>query len=162
MKAKALALSVGAVVAGAGSTVAYFEGMIPGTYADPVGIPTICYGHTGPDVRMGMRATEEECKRLLNGDLTSHWVGVRKCIKVPLHVHEAAAITSFAFNVGVAATCQSTMLRLLNAGEPPAVWCAQMHRWVYATKLGMKFLLNGLVNRRKEEYALCMSQLTIG
>jgi lysozyme len=49
---KAGARAVGFGVTGAGlaalaAFVGYHEGYIPHTYADPVGIPTICYGHTG-------------------------------------------------------------------------------------------------------------------
>jgi len=49
----------------AAGLVVHFEGYVPHTYADPVGIPTICYGHTGSDVKPGTVATQEECQKLL-------------------------------------------------------------------------------------------------
>jgi lysozyme len=32
-------------------------------------VPTICYGHTGPDVKFGDRKTPDECMALLEGDV---------------------------------------------------------------------------------------------
>lgn len=159
VKAKAITLSIGAVVASSCSTVAYFEGLVPYTYKDPANILTICYGHTGKDVVAGRVASFGECKELLNSDLWRTWVGVRTCIRQEVYIHEAAAITSFAFNVGVHAACSSTMMRLLNDGKPAAVWCNQLHRWTYTTILGVKVQLNGLVKRRIAENKLCLGEL---
>ncbi|EEW2664443.1 lysozyme, partial [Escherichia coli] len=63
------------VLAGAGTfTIAthytgYWEGKENTTYIDPTGTPTICYGHTGPDVKPGMTKTDEECLELLEKDM---------------------------------------------------------------------------------------------
>lgn len=140
--------------------VMYSEGLIPHTYADPVGVPTICYGHTGADVTPGRVATADECKTLLSTDLRQALDAVTQCVHVDMQPHEAAALTSFAYNVGPRALCTSTLARLANAGAPPAVWCAQLSRWVYATKLGVRIELPGLVKRRASERALCMGDAT--
>lgn len=66
---KAGAGAAGLVLSLAAGLVVHFEGYIPHTYADPVGIPTICYGHTGPDVTTGKKVDRSECDRLLRGDL---------------------------------------------------------------------------------------------
>jgi hypothetical protein len=59
--------SGGALVLAIG-IIAFFEGYQSKPYADPIEIPTVCYGHTGIDVRIGDRArTEEQCRALLNG-----------------------------------------------------------------------------------------------
>jgi lysozyme len=145
--AGALALSAG--------PIAYYEGLVPGTYADPVGILTICYGHTGPDVKPGMVKTVAECKALLTVDQRKHWDGVERCLQRDVTVPQAAALISFSFNAGVSATCSSTMLRQLNAGAPANVWCQQMTRWVYGTVMGVKVRLPGLVKRRAAERAVC-------
>jgi lysozyme len=65
-----------------------------------------------------------------------------------------AAYTSFTYNVGVGAFEKSTLLRKLNGGDRVAA-CNELPRWVYAR--GVK--LPGLVNRRREEQALCLSGL---
>lgn len=130
--------------------VSYHEGYIPNTYADPVGIPTICFGHTGPDVTPGRTATREECHLLLQDDLAAAYAGVLRCIRVPMEPHQAAALTSFTFNVGEGALCRSTLAKLANAGDWPAA-CSQLDRWVYAKSRR----LPGLVKRRADERALC-------
>lgn len=138
------------VLAMAGVMVSYHEGYIPNTYRDPVGIPTICYGHTGPDVTPDRVATREECMALLDGDLLVAWRGVQRCIHDPIEPHQAAALVSFTFNVGVNAMCSSTLARKANAGDWTGA-CAELSRWVYAK--GIR--LPGLVKRRADERAMC-------
>lgn len=130
--------------------VSYHEGYIPHTYADPVGIPTICFGHTGADVTPGRVATRAECEGLLREDLGQAWDAVHRCITSPMRPHQAAALTSFAYNVGGAALCKSTLARKANAGDWPGA-CAELDRWVYARARK----LPGLVKRRAAERALC-------
>ena len=141
----------GLVLALASTVAIYYEGMVPQTYADPIGIPTICYGHTGPDVVPGRVATEEECKELLREDLAEAYASVKRCITSPMTPHQAAALTSATFNAGPKLVCGSTLQRLANQGRWPEA-CEQLHRWVWAG--GRK--LRGLVRRRESEYQLCM------
>lgn len=148
-------VGIAAAVAMAAPMVAQYEGMIPHSYADPVGIPTICIGHSGPDVMPGRIAQPGECEDLLRRDLDHAYSHVVRCIGVPLKDHEAAALTSFTFNVGGAALCNSTLARLANEGAPASQWCAQLDRWVYARKFGIPVQLPGLVKRRAAERALC-------
>lgn len=149
--AKVKALAATAVIALATPVVAYYEGLVPSTYADPVGIPTVCFGHTGAAASPGASYSEAECTALLQGDLLAAYGHVLRCIGVELEPHEAAALTSFAFNVGGAQFCSSTLVRLANGGAPASTWCAQLDRWVYARGI----LLRGLVRRRAAERALC-------
>lgn len=144
-----------AVLSMACGVIAHYEGFIPQTYADPVGIPTICYGHTGADVVMGGTATVAECQQMLQADVQTAYAGVMRCIGVQLQPHEAAALTSFAFNVGAPALCGSTLARLANSGAPAWQWCPELSKWTYATKAGVKIQLPGLVKRRAAERALC-------
>lgn len=51
----------GSAIALAAVVVMFWEGYVPRTYIDPVGIPTACYGHTGEDVRAGATYTRKEC-----------------------------------------------------------------------------------------------------
>jgi len=134
----------------AAGVVVHFEAYIPETYADPVGIPTICYGHTGADVRPGEKLDRLQCEQLLRGDLAIAYGAVQRCIRVPLKPYEAAAFTSFTYNVGATAFCQSTLARKANSGDMPGA-CAEMSRWVYSD--GEK--LPGLVRRRASERLLC-------
>lgn len=132
--------------------VAPWEGLRRTVYRDIVGIPTVCYGHTGSSVVMGQPVrTPEECKALLTGDLQTAYAAVQRCITHPLYPEQAAAFTSLVFNAGPRAVCGSTLQREANAGRVVQA-CGQILRWVYAG--GQK--VQGLVNRRQAEYRLCM------
>lgn len=128
-----------------------YEGFIDHTYKDVVGVNTIGYGHTGPDVKAGMRISVNEAKSLALIDYQKHWNGIAKYIKVNISQYEAEAYTSFAYNVGVNNFKNSTLLKKLNKGKYVEA-CGELKKWVYAG--GKK--LNGLVKRREEEYKLCM------
>lgn len=132
--------------------VAGFEGLRQKVYIDPVGIPTACYGHTGPEVKVGQTYTMTQCEGLLMEDLLKAKAAVDRCVKVPLTEGQRVAFTSFTYNVGEMAFCTSTMVRKVNAGQLPAA-CSELDRWVYAK--GMK--LPGLVKRRAAERASCES-----
>jgi len=148
-RSRKVGLSIGgAVLALAAGLVAHWEGKREIGYADIIGIPTICYGHTGPDVQIGQRKTPAECEILLREDLAEANAAVRRCVHASLQPHEEAALTSFTFNVGTRAFCQSTLVRRANSGLP---FCDELDRWVYA---GGK-LRNGLVNRRRQERRMC-------
>ena len=131
--------------------VATWEGLRLIDYRDPIGIPTACYGHTGPDVELGKQRTAKECRALLSKDLQEAWDGVDRCITVLLEPQQHAAFASFAFNVGVSAFCRSTLVRLANAGNIPAA-CDQLLRWKFA---GGK-ALPGLIRRREAERRVCL------
>lgn len=153
-KGKIVAAAAAAAIAIAAPVVAYFEGYIPTTYADPVGIPTICFGHTGKDVTPGRKASRAECEEILRHDLNSAVASVYRCIGVPMEPHQLAAMTSFVFNVGEGALCRSTLARKANYGD----WigaCAELSKWTKATKLGVKVELPGLVKRRALERKMC-------
>jgi len=143
-KRKAAGWAVIAVVCVGG-----FEGLRTVAYRDPVGIPTICFGST-TGVKMGDRKTVDECKALLAEELEAFARGVDACLKVPVSDTRKAALVSFAYNVGTGAFCKSTLVRKLNAGDPNA--CDELLRWTSAKGI----TLPGLVNRRKEERALCL------
>lgn len=132
----------------------YFEGYFSRTYRDPVGIPTACWGETGPHIQYGMEFTLEQCLAMHDASLLATWRGLA-CIKAEILPNEAAALLSFAHNTGTRATCNSTMAAMIRAGAKAAQWCAQMPRWVYGTVLGVKVKLPGLITRRNAERSMC-------
>jgi lysozyme len=149
---KAIAAGAAAVIAAAAAIVKPWEGLEPQVYADIVGVPTVCYGHTGRDVLLGQpRRTVAECNRLLDGDLSAAYATVKRCIPEPLPAPTEAALVSFVFNVGPSGVCGSTLQKHMRAGDI-ARGCGQLMRWVYAG--GRR--VQGLVNRRQAEYRVCM------
>lgn len=138
------ALTIAVVVTG------HFEGLRTAAYLDPVGIPTICYGSTS-GVRLGQRKTVAECDALLKGELRQYQAAVDRAIRQPMPATRRAALTSFAYNVGVGAFQRSSVARRLNAGDVQG-GCDALRRWVYAG--GRE--LPGLVKRREAERELCL------
>lgn len=143
----------GAIVAVLVALVGGFEGLRRNAYLDPVGIPTVCYGHT-EGVKLGDRYTTEECKALLVKDLEIYAKGIEACVKVTLPDRRYVALVSFAYNVGVKRACTSSVVRLINAGQTRAGCDALLQ---YTRAMGIR--LPGLVKRREKERALCMADL---
>ena len=138
------------------------EGEVLGSYADPVHgwrVPTACYGQTGPQIRMGQVFTRAECRAMLDAELVTKAQQLDRCITRPLPDHSAAAVLSLAYNAGTSAVCGSTLVRQINAGQPPSVYCAQFDRWTFAGGKDCRNPANtcrGIVKRRAEERALCL------
>jgi lysozyme len=113
------------------------------------GTLTAGVGHTGPDVKPGMKITVAQSRAWLRQDIQKFEDVVSSLVKVPLTDNQFAALVSFAFNVGSANFSKSTLLKKLNAGHYDAV-PVELMRWVHSKGNRM----DGLVNRRAQEAAL--------
>ncbi|UGA37973.1 lysozyme [Chromobacterium haemolyticum] len=130
------------------------EGLRLKAYQDSVGVWTIGYGHTGPDVKPGMVITQAQADALLARDLERFEAGVARLVKVPLNQNQFDALVCFSFNLGLGALQGSTLLlRLLNAGDYAGA-AAQFPRW---NKAGGKEL-PGLTRRRAAEQAMFLGK----
>ena len=127
------------------------EGTVPEVYLDPVGIPTVCSGHTSTVSHkdVGKPFSAEVCAELLRQDLQDSEEAVKRHVTQPITQEQYDALVSFTFNVGEKNLAQSTLLRRLNAGKCMEA-AQEFNRWVYAK--GRK--LAGLVRRRHEESTL--------
>lgn len=130
--------------------VGHHEGLRKQAYRDPVGIVTVCYGHTST-ARMGQSYSKEACEALLQSDLRAAEAAVRRLVKVPLSQETFDSLVSFTFNVGEGNLARSTLLRRLNAGDYIGA-CNEMLRWTQARGQ----TLPGLVTRRQDERAMCL------
>lgn len=151
------AIGLTGALAATGVMIADSEGYVPGTYVDPVGIVTACFGHTSKELKLGTAMSEQQCLELLAKDLVSHNQQLLSAINVSLSDQEQAAYLSFHYNVGASNFRSSTLLKYLNAGNRVEA-CNQLTRWVYAR--GVK--LNGLIKRRSHERDLCLSGVMNG
>lgn len=129
-----------------------FEGLRLATYKDAVGIPTVGWGHTGPDVKMGVTITRAEAERLLREDLHDFERAVSRVVRVGLNQNQFDALVCFSFNVGAKALENSTLLKKLNAGDYAGA-AEQFLRWNKASGQ----VLPGLTRRRAAERALFLS-----
>jgi lysozyme len=126
-----------------------FEGLKLSTYRDIVGVFTIGYGHTGKDVYVGRRLTEQEADTILDEDLQKFQEGVSQLVKVPLTENQFSALVCFAFNLGLKALGKSTLLSKLNDGDISGA-SAEIMKWNKAGGVPVQ----GLTNRRAAEKAL--------
>jgi len=154
MKARMLA-AVGAMAIASAMLIGNdgLEGPAPVPYYDVGGVLTVCYGHTGSDIVPGKTYSENECRYLLNKDLSSVARRIDPYITRPVPDTTRAALYTFAYNVGATSFKNSTLLRLLNRGYTAGA-CDQLRRWVYAD--GRKW--QGLINRREIEREVCMME----
>ena len=133
-----------------------FEGCKLKAYLDTLADPpvwTVGWGDTGPHVREGTVITQEEAdERLLrraNGEFAQGVLDL--CVEEP-NENQLAALTSFAYNLGLGALKKSTLLRKHNAGDFIGA-ANEFKRW---NKSGGK-VVAGLTRRRSAESALYLT-----
>ncbi|MBX9297603.1 lysozyme [Chromobacterium vaccinii] len=126
-----------------------FEGVRLQAYQDAVGVWTIGYGHTGPEVKAGIRISQQQAEQLLATDLEKFETGVGKAVTVPLNANQFSALVSFSYNLGLGNLQSSTLLRLLNKGDYTGA-AGQFPLW---NKAGGN-VLPGLSRRRLAEQTL--------
>lgn len=134
-----------------------WEGCRLEAYRCPADVPTIGYGATrlaNRAVRMGDTITQQEADEMLLHEVENLFApGVFALLPLAKkwRGEQTAAIISFAYNVGLGALEESTLRKRLLAGEDATkVVIEELPRW---NKAGNK-VLEGLVNRRKDEVAL--------
>lgn len=115
----------------------------------PDDVPTIGWGHTGPEVTVGLEWTQEQADYALAVDVEKFEKCVTNALRVPVTQNEFDALCSFAFNVGCEALRGSTLLRKLNGGDFEGA-AAEFKRW---NKQAGK-VLAGLTRRRLAEQEL--------
>jgi lysozyme len=129
-----------------------FEGCRLQAYDDGTGVWTIGFGHTGSGVRPGLTWTQDQADQALLDDLAVYEKGVNDLISRNLSSNQFSALVSFAYNVGLGALGNSTLLRLLNAGDIAGA-ADQFLRW---DSPGTN-VQAGLDRRRKAERALFLT-----
>jgi GH24 family phage-related lysozyme (muramidase) len=132
--------------------ISSFEGLALKTYTDPVGVLTIGFGHTGPDVHKGLVITKVRAFELLREDTSQAAGQVERLVTRPLTQGQFDALVSLVFNAGTA-PLTGTLGRKLNAGDTKGA-LAEFGRWVKGTVNGHLVTFAGLVRRRAAEAAL--------
>lgn len=134
-------------------------------YKDPVGIWTVCWGHTGKDVIPGKEYTIEQCEKFFDDDMSRHAQRVLQCTpNLKDKPYFLAAAADFDFNNGK--WCSSMAAQYMKKGDYKT-GCMLTNesftgnpQWVYATdKNGKKIKLKGLEIRRAKYREVCETGL---
>lgn len=128
------------------------EGCKLTAYQDVVGVWTIGYGHTGPEVHEDLVWTQEQADKQLSNDLYKFEKGLHNILDVDLNDNQFSALVSLAYNIGLGNLARSGLLNKVNredftgAAESFPLW----------NKAGGK-VDSGLSKRREEEKGLFLS-----
>ena len=134
-----------------------FESFRAAPYLCSAGVPTIGYGTTVYPNGIKVKLSDQKITQQLAENFLQHHVNaiekdILSLIKVPLKQNQFDALVSFSYNVGFGAFRDSTLLKLLNAGDIDGT-SKQFERW---NKAGGK-VSNGLTRRRNAEKALFLA-----
>ena len=137
--------------------IAEFEGFRSAPYQDTGGVYTIGFGFTvdpnGKHVSADTpHISQEDATDRLSLMVDRVLTRVREIAHVPLTDNQAAALTSFAYNLGTNALTNSTLMRLLNEGKP-AEAAAQFPAWCHVNGA----VCPGVLRRRRAEAALFLT-----
>jgi lysozyme len=132
-----------------------FEGFRAKPYLCPAGKWTIGYGTTRNVTKELDEITIDQAEQLLLQDISFIESDIKKMVKVPLTENQLAALIAFAYNVGINALKNSTLLKKLNAFDRSGA-SSEFLKWDKYTnpKTGKKEPLAGLTKRRQAEMQL--------
>ncbi|MDF2446965.1 MAG: Lysozyme [Moraxellaceae bacterium] len=133
------------------------EGRRATVYIDTAGHPTIGVGHKLlPGEKFPRPLTSAEIDALFDRDMARIERTLMPAIRAPLNENQKTALLSWAFNVGAEAAAQSTLVKLLNAGNIRAA-ADELLKWNKETRDGVKVVNAGLARRREDERKLFLS-----
>lgn len=136
------------------------EGVKLDSYQDAGGVWTICYGDT-KGVTKGMHRTAQQCEDSLDERIQEASDQLDKLAPdVDMTPAQRAGIISFCtYNIGVGKCKSSTFIKMLNDGDRSGA-CRQIQRWIWDNGNDCRIKSNncrGQVDRREQEYLLCMT-----
>ncbi|KAJ3557188.1 hypothetical protein NP233_g11805 [Leucocoprinus birnbaumii] len=138
------------------SLIKDFEGFVPKPTPDPIGLPTVGFGHlckTKGCSEVKFPLTEATATTLMKTDLKQFTSCLNKAIKptVKLSDNQFGALASWTFNEGCGNMQSSSLIKRLNNGENPNIVAQEeLPKW----RLAGGKVLQGLVRRRAAEIKL--------
>jgi lysozyme len=124
---------------------------------------TIGYGNTFYENGIPVRSTDkpitkERAEELFRRISNNMYASVKACVSSTSDTSKLSALTSFAYNVGIDAFKNSTLLKVVNNDSNDFANIEfQLNRW---NKSDNK-ILNGLITRRKNEFLLYKKKTNI-
>lgn len=140
------------------------EGYKESAYIPTVGDKyTIGFGSTfrddGSPVRMGDTITPPQALARTLAHIEKDESALRQCVTAPLHQREYDLLVDFSYQYGAKATCASSMVRLVNAGQY-AQACGAYLRYRFAAGYDCSTPGNkrcmGVWTRQLNRYTSCM------
>lgn len=133
------------------------EGLRLKRYRCQAGHWTIGYGHKlrGIELKTMFAITREQAETMLVFDVQVPEIYINGVARVKLTQNQFDALVSFAFNFGVGKLENSSLWRLLQAGNFVAA-AAEFDKWIHYQDPVSKVMKksNGLIKRRDDEKAL--------
>lgn len=128
-----------------------FEGLRLKPYLCPAGVPTVGYGHTGPEVRLDSPPITPALAETLLQEDAEHFAlaALKLSPNLAADPDRLSAIADFCYNLGTTRYKASTLRRRINDGDWHGA-AEELEKWVWGG--GRK--LPGLVMRRAAEAAL--------
>lgn len=144
--------------------IAEEEGLRRFAYLDDAGKWTIGIGHLiqlpQEQHLLSFTTTNQAPDSLINElydrDIATAKRAVNSMVKVPINDNQYAALVSLVFNIGVASFANSTVLKMLNAGNAKGAADAML-MWKKITKDGVKQDSPALLARRERERKIFLS-----
>jgi lysozyme len=130
------------------SLIKKFEGCELKAYQDSVGVWTIGFGHT-KGVEEGDEITQDMAEIMLEEEMPEYEGYINNMVSAPLKQCQYDALCAWVYNLGPTNLKESTLLKLLNAGDYHLI-PSQIKRW---NKAGGQ-TLKGLIRRREAEALL--------
>ena len=130
------------------SLIKKFEGCELKAYRCPAGKLTIGYGHV-KGVKEGDEWSQSHAEHMLDVELEEYEGYINDYVQAPLSQSQFDALVAWVYNLGPNSLKQSTLLKVLNAGEYDDV-PREIKRWNKANGE----VLQGLVRRREAEALL--------
>lgn len=122
-------------------------------YPDEGGVPTIGWGHTGPEVDLGLTWTQDQADAQFSEDIHQRAeLPLLHTVTAALSQNQFDAVCCFTYNVGAGNEAHSTLVRLLNAGDLDGA-AAEFPKWDKARGV----VSAGLQCRRAAEQALFLT-----
>ncbi|KAJ2386933.1 hypothetical protein GGI05_004231, partial [Coemansia sp. RSA 2603] len=134
------------------------EGFVSHPSPDPVGVPTVGYGHQCrqpgcTEITQRLPLSPEDADLLLRQDIGSYVAALEMAVdsRVTMNDNQWGALVSWAYNVGTESVRHSELVRRLNQGlNPETIVRQELPKWVSVNNIR----LPGLVKRRAEEINL--------
>lgn len=123
-----------------------FEKCKLNAYLDIGGIPTVGWGHTGPEVVIGTVFNQQQADAQLQTDLEKFYQ-LDHYLSEDVNENQYSALVCLAYNIGLKALKTSTLIKKINNKEKPD------KEWLQWSHVNGK-VVDGLTRRRKAELEL--------